>query len=128
MFNYDPRAHYWKVLEKEAIYSSEKKEYVGNDNAGLAAYLSIGGFVTKIETEQDLREVLAAQYPEGWPADFLKTQAKERLVKNDAVFIRCGKDGIEYPAEWCAFDETLRAIINGTSELTAIPEAPAYPS
>lgn len=116
------------MAEKEAIYSSKEKAYIGTNNAGFLAWQSAGGLVTKIATEQELREVLAAQYPEGWPADFLKMQAKERLAKNDAVFVRCGKDGIEYPAEWRAFDETLRAIVNGTSELTVLPEAPAYPS
>lgn len=120
--------HYWEVVEKEAIYSSKEKAYIGTNDAGFQSWEALGGQITKIATELELREVFAVHYPEGWPADFLVSQARTRLALNDAVFVRCGKAGIEYNAEWRAFDETLRAIVNGTSELTALPSAPAYPS
>lgn len=53
--------------------------------------------------------------------------ALEALATTDMVFIRCGKAGIAWPVAWQSYVVALRAIVNGSSEATELPEQPEYP-
>ena len=58
-------------------------------------------------------------------SDQLKRQARVALDTSDRVFLRCGKAGVAWPAEWQAYVVTLRAIFATGSG--AMPDCPAYP-
>lgn len=83
-----------------------------------------------------------AQYPSDWPRSDLEalgltwvepepsppdwpSLALEALTESDLVAIRAIKAGISYPLEWQAYDEALRAIVNGSSG--PLPERPEHP-
>lgn len=51
--------------------------------------------------------------------------ALSALAASDDVFIRCGKAGIAFPAEWQTYVAALRAIVS--SGTGALPVCPAYP-
>ena len=54
----------------------------------------------------------------------LKTQALATLKKTDDVATRCFKAGVEFPADWQACVQQLRAVMRGESN--TIPTLPAY--
>lgn len=57
---------------------------------------------------------------EDWPS-----LARAALRQSDLVAIRALKAGIAYPEAWQAYDEALRAIVNGAPG--PLPEQPEYP-
>lgn len=66
----------------------------------------------------------------GWvepepPAEDWSAQALAALRLSDLVAIRALKAGIVYPEEWQAYDDALRAIVNGAPG--PLPEQPGYP-
>ena len=60
----------------------------------------------------------------------LQGQARARLAESDQVYVRCGKAGVTYPAEWLAYDEVLRAVVRAQAPGTAanLPDRPDYPA
>lgn len=69
--NYDPARWYWSVIgdSQERVWSSAKSAYIPTSDATYQAWKSSGGITTRIDSEASLRDVLAAQFPAGWPAD-----------------------------------------------------------
>lgn len=59
----------------------------------------------------------------------LRPAAQTELEHTDLVALRCFKAGIAFPAEWLAYTNDLRAIVNGTDTTSAaLPAAPALPA
>ncbi|MBX6376291.1 MAG: hypothetical protein IRZ13_18955 [Acetobacteraceae bacterium] len=66
---YDPRDWYWIVAGDEShAWSSARAAYVPADDPLYSDWRQRGGQPTRIASEAELREVLLAQYPAGWPA------------------------------------------------------------
>lgn len=64
---YLPQDWYWIVGgSTKIVYSSKSATYVSVTDATYVAFVSAGGWATKIGTEAELEAVLAAQYPAGW--------------------------------------------------------------
>jgi hypothetical protein len=59
-------------------------------------------------------------------------QAQALLIKSDTVAIRCAKKGIAFPANWQAYDDALRVIVdpkNTAGDPTLpLPTKLAYPA
>lgn len=57
-------------------------------------------------------------------------QALALLIKSDLVSIRCHKAGIAFPADWLAYVQALRAIVQASSgdPTKPLPAQPAYPA
>lgn len=93
--------------------------------------VEIDGYVYSYETltimsEEDRAalgiETIPLPDPEPEP---LAEQARRALQESDLVAIRCLKAGVAYPTDWLAYDDALRAIVNGGEG--PLPERPAYP-
>lgn len=91
---YDPRRWFWIVGSDESrVYSSERRNYIPADDPLYAGFAGAGGYATRIASEDELREVLAQQYPAGWggpaaPVRVIRSLAfRERLPaeKRNAV-------------------------------------------
>jgi hypothetical protein len=68
MSSYDPSKWYWIVAGDEMrVWSSAAVAYVPATDAGYTAWLAEGNMATRIVSEAELQEVLAQQYPAGWP-------------------------------------------------------------
>ena len=58
----------------------------------------------------------------------LVAQAKALLADNDEVYIRCGKAGVAYPANWQACDVALRAFVDNPAATNGVlPQQPKNP-
>lgn len=53
--------------------------------------------------------------------------AQAALDKSDVTVIRCFEHGVAVPSDWTAYRAVLRAIVAGTSVVSELPVAPAYP-
>ena len=63
---YNPRDHYWIVADSSTqVYSSRRAAYVSTDDATYQAWLESGRLPTRIDTETNLMDVLAAAHPDG---------------------------------------------------------------
>lgn len=58
------------------------------------------------------------------PTDWVR-EARSALEASDRVAIRALKSGGSYPEAWQAYDDQLRAIVNGADG--PLPPQPAYP-
>src|SRR5262249_22257775 len=68
MSPYDPSKWYWIVAsDTTRVWSSAAATYVPATDAGYTAWLAEGNMATHIVSEAELQEVLAQQYPAGWP-------------------------------------------------------------
>ena len=60
-----------------------------------------------------------------------QAQAQALLIKSDSVAIRCGKKGIAFPANWQAYDDALRVIVDpkdtAGDPTLPLPTQPVYP-
>lgn len=68
---YDPSHWYWTVADSTTqAWSSENARYVPVSDPEYVAWLAIQKRETgsRIASENELQEVLSAQYPAGWPA------------------------------------------------------------
>ncbi|NOG69825.1 hypothetical protein HJG45_05550 [Roseicella sp. DB1501] len=66
---YTPQDWYWVVAqETNRLYSSRAIGYVPLDDAAYSAWRARGNDATHIVSEAELQDVLATQYPAGWPA------------------------------------------------------------
>lgn len=58
-------------------------------------------------------------------------QAQALLIKSDTVAIRCAKKGIAFPANWQAYDDALRVIVDpkdtAGDPTLPLPTQPVYP-
>lgn len=67
---YDPRDWYWLVGgDASRAWSSARAAYVPADDPAYQLWQAGGRRPTLIASEAELREVLRAQYPAGWPPD-----------------------------------------------------------
>lgn len=69
--------------------------------------------------------------PAAPPGPTLAQQAQTALNTMDSpggCAIRCFKAGVPFPANWQAYTLALREIVNGTSTVTVLPVAPAFPA
>lgn len=124
---YDPSNWYW-IVDKatDEVYSSAAADYVPVTDSAYTAWLESGGKPTPIDTEENLADVFAAQYPAGWPGVVLKQQAQAALNKSDITVIRCAENGVTVTKAWITYRATLRTIINtGKGKL---PSQPSYPA
>lgn len=130
MNSYNPANWYWLVGgDQSRVWSSAAAAYVPADDATYEAWLGAGNLPTRIASEAELQEVLAAQYPAGWPRLALQADAQASLDKADITLLRCLENGVSVPAEWAAYRKALRAIVNGSdSTSTSLPATPAYPA
>ena len=68
MLPYDPTDWYWIVGGSTTqVWSSNRAQYVPASDATYLSWLDAGGLTTLIDTEASLQEVLASQFPAGWP-------------------------------------------------------------
>lgn len=127
---YDPANHYWIVGGDAArVYSSAAVTYVSSTDPTYTAWQRNGRQPTRILSEGELGDVLAAQFPAGWPAAANRAQALALLDRSDMVATRCTKAGVAFPAEWKAYVTALRAIVaSGTLPNGGMPTQPAYPA
>lgn len=89
MINYDPRDWYWSITTdpQPRVWSSAKARYVPTTDADYTAWQKKPGRVaTRIDSETSLRQVLAEQFPAGWPADPVATLAA-KLDEKEALGI-----------------------------------------
>lgn len=127
MLNYDPQHWYWIVAGDESkIYSSAAAAYIEPDNAAYVAWKAQGNTASPILSEDELRDVLAVQYPDGWPAEALKIAAQDFLTKSDIVATRCFKAGVAFPPTWQSATVTARTILR--TGIGVIPATPDYPA
>lgn len=73
---YDPRDWYWEIAGVAGRYSSKRKQQVPPGDAAYRAWAADGGVATKIGTEDELRDVLAA-----WDMGYLAE--KPRMPNDD---------------------------------------------
>jgi hypothetical protein len=80
-----------------------------------------------VPTPLTAAQIAAQQTAAAWAA--YQTTARVALAFNDAVYTRCGKAGVAYPAAWLARDVALRAIAAAPSgdPTQPLPAAPAFP-
>lgn len=85
---YDPAHWYWKIASdsQTRVWSSGSASYVPASDVAYSAWLSAGGVTTVIDSEASLKDVLAAQYPAGWPADPIAALAA-KLDEKEALGI-----------------------------------------
>lgn len=68
MAPYNVSNWYWIVGDNASqAWSSAAAAYISSDDATYKYWLSLGYLPTKIESEASLQQVLAQQYPAGWP-------------------------------------------------------------
>ena len=93
--------------------------------------VEIDGFAYSYETLTIMsagdREALGVTWVEPGPAPHdWRAAAILALEASDRTAVRAVKAGVSYPPEWQAYDEGLRAIVNGAPG--PLPQRPEYPA
>ena len=66
--SYTPSNWYWSVAGSATqVWHSGRCAYVPLSDSVYVAWMAAGGVPTRITSEAELADVLAAQYPPGWP-------------------------------------------------------------
>ncbi|MDD3030327.1 MAG: hypothetical protein PHS57_08675 [Alphaproteobacteria bacterium] len=123
-FQYNVLDHYWFVGDnKDQVYSTKAKAYVDSSDPALVSWLESGGVITRIGSEDDLRDVLREQYPAGWPLDYQELLIVEALDATDVVANRCFKAGVPFTQDWIDYVAALRRSFAAT-EVIELPSPP----
>jgi hypothetical protein len=70
--SYSPSNWYWSIEGdlQDRVWSSSRAQYVSTSDQIYAMWQAAPGHLaTRIDSEASLKDVLAAQYPAGWPID-----------------------------------------------------------
>ncbi len=79
---YNVRDWCWFVGDANGqVYSSKAKGFIADDDPTYLQFIEEGGIATSIASLDELREVFAQQYPDGYPADAV--EAKRRVAYRD---------------------------------------------
>lgn len=128
MIVYNPNDWYWVVLGNSThVFSSAACAFVENRDSVFQAWLDSGNYPTQINSEEELRDVLAAQNPAGWPGLLLENQARIAIQESDITFIRFLEQGVPFPDEWKAYRAQLRDIIRSSRSFSELPVCPSFP-
>ncbi len=121
---YESSNHYWRVGGDDTrLYSSAAAAYVAAGHPAYVGWLEEGGVPTSIVNEAELRGVLAAQYPAGWPTLKVSSDiAALGAYGNDESLIRGIEDLTELAlaAGW-PVPSALLAKVNARRALRGLP-------
>lgn len=87
--SYDPANWYWIVAGDETqVFSSARAAYVSAKDSTYTDWLKDGNFVTKIDSENSLWDVLALAYPAGIPASGQDRLKSAQISASDQIQLK----------------------------------------
>ncbi|BBE51145.1 hypothetical protein OYT1_ch1598 [Ferriphaselus amnicola] len=114
---YNASNHYWIVGGDESrLYSSARAKYVPADDELYKQWLNSGIPPTRIQSEEDLADVIGEQYPPGWPAHVVRQERNRLLAEADIAILKAEDAGSDTSA--------LRAY---RQALRDVPAQPGFP-